>query len=169
MFNLPSRMTASLQNDTYMWLDSLQYTEDCVVPLPLDLFHSGLQDSEKIFTRPPHRRLRSVFPFSQGVELGPILHLFYVVLYAFCTFRAFVICVDERKSRPRPMVHASYEYRDLCLVYAVGQIGCFGTKRRQLEELQIARASQWLVVRLEALVFDELWTLFASVEGKMKF
>lgn len=67
------------------------------------------------------------------------------------------------------MVHASYEYGDLCLVYAVSQIGCLGAKRCQLEEFKIACTSQRLVVGLEALVFDELWALLAGVERKMKF
>lgn len=152
-----------------MRLDPLQNTKDCVVPLSLDLLHPAFQQSEKIFSRPPYRGIGIVLAFGQRVKFGSILHLINIVFHALFVFRAFVISIHKRKSRPRPVIHACYKYGDLCLVYAIGQIGRLGNKRSQLEELQIACASEWFLVHLEALILDEFRALFARVEGKMKF
>lgn len=152
-----------------MRLDPLQDTKDCVVPLSLDLLHPGLQKSQEIFSRPPHRWIRIVLAFGQRVESGPVLHLIDVMFHAFLVFGALVISIDKCKSRPRPVIHARYKYGDLCLVYAIGQIGRLSTKRCQLQELQVTCASQWLVVNLESLVLDKFWALFARVERKMEF
>lgn len=152
-----------------MWLDPLQDTKDCVVPFSLDLFHSGFQYSEEVLSRPPHGWLSFVLAFCQRVRSESILHLIEIVLHTFLIFRALVISIDERKSRPGPVIHARHEHRYLCLVYAVIQAGRFGTKWGKLEEFQIARPSQRLLVDLETLIFDKIWALFTCIERQVKF
>lgn len=67
------------------------------------------------------------------------------------------------------MIHPGYEYRDLCLIYTVVYNGLLGTKRSELEELQVTCTSQWLFVHLEPTIFDKLGAPLACVERKVKF
>lgn len=122
---------------TYMRLDPLQDTKDCVVPLSLDLLHPGFQKPEKILSRPPYWGVGIILASGQRVESRAVLHLINIVFYAFFVFRALVISIHKHKSCPRPVIHARYKYGDLCLVHAIGQIGIgrLSTERCQLEEL----------------------------------
>lgn len=115
----PLQMAVLLTLVTYMRLDSLQDTKNCIVPLLLDLSHPGFQDSEEIFARLPYRWLGIILASGQRVQFGPILHLIDVVRNAFIVLVTFVVSVDEGKGCPRPVINTGYEDGDLCLVYTV--------------------------------------------------
>lgn len=152
-----------------MELDSLKGKKKCLVPFSFDLLHPRFQDSEEVFSWPPHRRLSLILASRQRVKPGPVLHLFEIVFHGFLISGAFVICIDECKSRPRPVIYARYEHGYLYLVYTIVQVRRFGKERCELQKLQVTCSSQWFLVGLDTIIFDKSWALLVRVERKVKF